>query len=229
MACLSYMPFDYPLCPYTMCLADYFVRASSPPAPSDGMIVRFSVDQEAELQCLVHQIRLSDGTPGASRAMIHALSSLNHFSVLTLCFQDEVDGYGVPFDPIDLTNGVVLLDEYHDEMLIVDMDHMVGRVFLEPTHVFKLFELSEVFTIEKIEDASFVLTPDAPADVTTIEVVFEDVVSLDVVESGTMDPPFSFDVLSGFVSRFDDVLTISFMDLRFFLSIFLHLVMSTCL
>ena len=31
MACLSHMPFNYPLRPYTMCLVDYFVRASSPP------------------------------------------------------------------------------------------------------------------------------------------------------------------------------------------------------
>ena len=31
-----------------------------------------------------------------------------------------------------------------------------------------------------------------------------------------MDPPLSFDVLSGFVSRSDDVLTLSYMDLRIF-------------
>ena len=51
---LSLMPFDYPLRPYTMCLADYFMRASSPPFPLDGMIAGFSADQEAELQRLVH-------------------------------------------------------------------------------------------------------------------------------------------------------------------------------
>ena len=49
MARLSLMPFDYPLRPHTMCLADYFVRVSSPPFPLDGMIVGFRADQEAEL------------------------------------------------------------------------------------------------------------------------------------------------------------------------------------
>ena len=41
---LSYMPFDYPLNPYTMCLANYFLRASSPPLPSDRMIAGFNAD-----------------------------------------------------------------------------------------------------------------------------------------------------------------------------------------
>ena len=73
-----------------------------------------------------------------------------------------------------------------------------------------------MFTIEQIEDVLLVLTPEVPVDVTTIEVVLEDVVSPDVIEFGTVDPPLSFDVLSGFVSRFDDVLTLSSMDLSFF-------------
>ena len=107
MARLSLMPFDYPLRSYTMCLADYFVRASSPPLPSDGMIVGFSDDQEAKLLRLVHQIQLSNGAPGASRVLMPAPSSPNRFSVLTLCFPDKVDGYGIPFDPIDLIDGVV--------------------------------------------------------------------------------------------------------------------------
>ena len=167
MARLSLMPFDYPLRPYTMCLADYFVRASSPPLPLDGMIVGFSADQEAELRRLVHQIQLSDGAPGASKVVIPTPSSPDRFSVLTLCFLDEVDVYGVPFDLIDLIDGVVLPDKYHDEMLMMDMDQMVGRVLPEPTPSFQLSKLSEVFTIEKIEDVSLVLTQEVPVDVTT--------------------------------------------------------------
>ena len=122
MACLSHMPFDYTLRLYMICLANYFVRASSPPLPLDGMIVEFSADQEIELQCLVHQIQLRYGAPGASKVTILALSSPDRFSMLTLCFPEEVDGYRVPFDPIDLIDGVVLPDEYHDELLMMDMD-----------------------------------------------------------------------------------------------------------
>ena len=87
---------------------------------------------------------MSDGAPGASKVVIPTPFSSDNFSVLTLCFLDKADGYGVPFDPIDLIDGVVLPDEYHDEMLMMDMDHMAGRVFLEPTLAFKLSELFEV-------------------------------------------------------------------------------------
>ena len=156
---------------------------------------------------------MSDGAPGASKVVIPTPFSSDNFSVLTLCFPDKVDDYGVPFDPIDLIDGVVLPDEYHDEMLMMDMDHMVVRFLLEPTPAFKPFELSEVFTIEQIEDVPLVLTLEVPIDVTTIEVVLEDVVSPDVIKS---DPLLSFDVLTIFVSRFDDVLTLSSMDLSFF-------------
>ena len=41
--------------------------------------------------------------------------------------------------------------------------------------------------------------------------------SLVVVESKHVDPPLSFDVLSGFISHFDDVLTLSsYMDMSLF-------------
>ncbi|RVW22000.1 hypothetical protein CK203_109811, partial [Vitis vinifera] len=41
--------FLYPVRPYTTSLADYFVRASEPHAPSDGIIGGLSTTQEAEL------------------------------------------------------------------------------------------------------------------------------------------------------------------------------------
>ena len=114
-----------------------------------------------------------------------APSSPDHFSMLTLCFPDEVDGYRVPFNPIDLIDSVVLPDKYHDEMLMMDMDKMVGHVLREPTLAFKLSELFEVFTIKHIKDASLILTLEVPTNVTIVEVVFKDVVSPYVVESGT--------------------------------------------
>ena len=158
---------------------------------------------------------MSDGAPSASRAVIPTLSSPSRFSMLTLCFSNEVNGYGVQFDPIDLMNGVVLPDEYHDEMLMMDMGQIVGHALLEPTPAFELSELFEVFTIEQIKDVPHVLTSEVPIDLTIVEVVFEDVVSPDVVESSTMDPPLSFDVLSSFVSRSNNVFALSSKDLSF--------------
>ena len=76
-----------------------------------------------------------------------------------------------------------------------------------------------MFTIDQIENVSLILAPEVPTDVTTVKVVFEDVVISDVVESDTMDPPL-FYVLSGFTSHSNDVLTLSSMDLSFYLVFF---------
>ena len=46
--------------------------------------------------------------------------------------------------------------------------------------------------------------------------MFEGVVSPTVVVSDSVDSPLSFDVLSGFVSYVDDVLTSSYMDMSLF-------------
>ena len=40
---LTHTPFYYPVRPYTMSLADYFVRASKSHAPSDGIIGGLSI------------------------------------------------------------------------------------------------------------------------------------------------------------------------------------------
>ena len=46
---LTHLPFDYPVRLYTMSLADYFVRASEPQAPTDGITRGLSTTQEVEL------------------------------------------------------------------------------------------------------------------------------------------------------------------------------------
>ena len=60
-----------------------------------------------------------------------------------------------------------------------------------------------------VEDVQFVPTPGLLTVVAHDNNVFEGIISPIVVESEHVDPPLSFDVLSGFVSRFDDVLTLS--------------------
>ncbi|RVW64890.1 hypothetical protein CK203_064809 [Vitis vinifera] len=70
---LTHTPFDYPIRPYTLSLTGYFMRASEPQAPSDGIIGGLSTTQEAELQYLVQQLRLSDGAPSTSTSTLTAL------------------------------------------------------------------------------------------------------------------------------------------------------------
>ena len=51
---LTHTPFDYLARPYTMSLADYFMRASESQTHSNGIIGGLSTVQEVELQRLVH-------------------------------------------------------------------------------------------------------------------------------------------------------------------------------
>ena len=51
---LTHTPFDYPIRPYNMRLANYFVRALELQLHSGGIIDGFSTVQEVDLQRFVH-------------------------------------------------------------------------------------------------------------------------------------------------------------------------------
>ena len=90
-ALLTHTLFDYPFCPYTLSLTSYFVRALEPQTPSDGIIGGLNTTQEAELQRLIQQLRLSDGALGTSTSALTAPPFLDHLSLMTFCFPDEID------------------------------------------------------------------------------------------------------------------------------------------
>ena len=121
MARLTNTPFYYPMRPYTRSLADYFVRASGPRAPSDRIIGGLSTTQEAELQRLVQQLRLRDGGSGSSTSVLIALSSPDRTSLMTLCFPDEIDDHGTFVEISDIVDGAAPHDEYIDEMLTLSL------------------------------------------------------------------------------------------------------------
>ena len=120
--------------------------------------------------------------------------------MLTMCFPYEIADYG----GID---GVMSFDNYDEELL--------RMVISQPEPDYALSDF-HVLTLGDDEDAS--LTPDD--DVITSDVIV-DIASPDILghvvgESDVVNPPLSFDVLSGFVSRSDDVLAFSSMDLSIF-------------
>ena len=88
---LTHTPFNYPVRPYGMSLANYFVRLSKLQTCSGGIIDGFSTVQEVELQRLVHQLRLSDGALGTSALALATPSSPDRMSLMTLYFLNEVD------------------------------------------------------------------------------------------------------------------------------------------
>ena len=139
---LTHTPFYYPVRPYTTSLADYFVRASEPHAPSDGIIGGLSTTQEAELQRLVQQLQLSDGAPGPSASVLIAPPSPDRTSLMTLCFPDEIDDHGTFAEIGDVVDGAVPRDEYVDEMLAMSLSQTEEIAPPELASPFDLFWVS---------------------------------------------------------------------------------------
>ncbi|RVW75308.1 hypothetical protein CK203_055364 [Vitis vinifera] len=118
---LTYTPFNYPVHLYTMCLVDYFMRASEPQTHSDRIIGGLSITQEVELQRLVHQLQLSDGAPDTSTSTSE-----------------------------DIVDGTVPHDEFIDEMLAISLSQIEEIVQLELASPFDLFEVSVIEIVEEI-------------------------------------------------------------------------------
>ncbi|RVW84879.1 hypothetical protein CK203_039490 [Vitis vinifera] len=210
---LTRTPFYYPVRPYAMSLADYFVRASEPLTHSDVIIGGLSTTQEAELQRLVQQLRLRDGALGPSTSVLIAPSSPDRTSLITLCFPDEIDDHGAFAEISDIVDRAVPHDEYIDEMLMMSSSPIEERVHPRLSSSFDLFGVSAI----ELADES--LTAPAPEPAEDI-IVFDDLIDSHVGTtkgvSDFVDSPLSFDVLSGFVSRSDIISDHSSMDFSTF-------------
>ena len=93
------------------------------------------------------------------------------------------------------------------------MSHIDGMIQLELASPFDLFGVSAIEVAEDIQT-----TPDREftKDDRVVDGLFDGPVGLVEGVSDFVDPPLSFDVLSGFLSCFDDVHDSSFMDLSIF-------------
>ncbi|WKA04934.1 hypothetical protein VitviT2T_022927 [Vitis vinifera] len=198
---LTHTPFYYPMRPYTKSLADYFVRASEPHTSSNGIIRGLSTTQEAELQRLVRQLRLRDGAPGPSTFVWIAPPSLDRTSLMTLCFPDEIDDHGTFAEISDMVDGAAPRDEYIDEMLALSLSLIEETVQPGLASSFDLFGVS---TIELAEEGLTAPTPESTEDVIVFDDLFDSHVGIIEGASDFVDPPFSFDVLSGFIFYIDD-------------------------
>ena len=196
---LHHIPFDYPLRPYSLRLIDYFVRASEPLLHPDGSIDEPIDIQHVELHQLFSQLQLCGGAPDTSTTLI-APPSPRRSSVLTMCFPDEIDDYG----GID---GVMSSDDYDEKLL--------WMVISQP-ELDSALSYFRVLALRDDEDAPLAPDDDAITNDVIVDIASSDILGHVVGESDAVDPPLSFDVLSGFVSRSDDVLAFSSMDLSIF-------------
>ena len=156
---------------------------------------------------------LSDGAPGNSTSALVASSSPDRMSLMTLYFPNEIDKHGIFSKIGDMVDGTVPHDEYIDEMLAMSMSQIEEIVQPELTSPFDLFGVS---TIEIVEEIQTTLALEFADDVTAVANFLDGLVSLVEGAPDFVDPPLSFDVLSRFVSRSDNVHGSSFMDLSIF-------------
>ncbi|XP_010652575.1 uncharacterized protein LOC104879867 [Vitis vinifera] len=100
---LSHTPFDCPIRPYRMSLADYFVRGSEirPRLGEIDSVVH--TDRETDLQHLFHQLQLSDGAPNTSFPMTITPTSPDRASMLSLYFLEEINDDGVIVDSTEMS------------------------------------------------------------------------------------------------------------------------------
>ena len=153
---------------------------------------------------------MSDGAPSTSVFVVIAHSSPNRASLLSLCFLEEIIDDGVVIDPIKMIDGVVPHDEYRDEMNIMTMSQITSIVQLQPVSPFDIFGVS---TTKVIEETQTIHVLELLEDDGSL---FEGIVNPIEGVPHLVDLPLSFDVLSRFVSRSDDVSIASFMDLSIF-------------
>ena len=121
IAHLTGTPFDYPIRPHKMSLANYFVRGSEVhPHMGDFGIVT-DIEEVDELQHQFHHLQSGDETFGAPVSMMISHSSPDRANFISLCFPEETTDCGVDVEPTGVTNGVVPCDEYRIEMDMMSM------------------------------------------------------------------------------------------------------------
>ena len=140
-------------------------------------------------------------------------SSPNRANFLSLCFPEETIDCGVDVEPTRMIDGVFPHDDYRDEMDTTSMSQITERV--QPKSA-SPFNLCRVSAIEIVEEIQTVLAPELMEDVAVGDDLFEDTFRSIEEASNIVDLPFSFDILSGFISHPGDVYDSASMDLSVF-------------
>ena len=229
---MSGIPFDYPLRPYTFQLADYFIKESKYVPRTEEV---YHVSNMAEIQGIQHALGhmcLSSKTIDPPEAMIVAPPSPDRASVFTMCFPEEIPDYELPMDLGDGLDGVIFSDTYIDEMDMIGAGRILDTAPRGPHSAFDMFGVSivdydavtlydactdtmDMIGTGLILDASS-SRPRSSFDVfgtSMLEFNGDGLVSTDIAHdtisvegaSDSVDPPLSFDAMSGFVTRFDDI------------------------
>ena len=189
----------------------------------------------AEIQGIQHALGhmcLSSKTIDPPEAMIVAPPSPDRASVFTMCFPEEIPDYDLPMDLGDGLDGVFFSDTYMDEMDMIGAGRILDTAPRRPHSAFDMFGVSMVdYDAVTLYDActdtmdmigtGLILDasssrPRSSFDVfgtSMLEFNGDGLVSTDIAHdtifvegaSDSVDPPLSFNAMSGFVTRFDDI------------------------
>ena len=228
---LSKVPFDYPICLYTFQLTDYFVRGSDHAPHMEGITCISEAVEIQDLQQTLGQMHLGTGILKTPDVMIVAPPLPNRASMSSVCFLEAVSNYDILMDTVIDADGVTLPDACTDEMDMIGVGHILDAVPHGPHSDFDLFRVSvidandvnlydactnkmDMIGTSRILDATphgphsgsnmfgvFMLEKD---DDDSVTIITPDVITIEGA-SDFVDPPLSFDSMSGFVTCFDDV------------------------
>ena len=186
----------------------------------------------AKIQGIQHalgQMCLSSETIEPPEAMIVAPSSSDRASVFFMCIPEEIPDYDLPMDLGDGSDGVILSDTYMDAMVMINTSHILDAASYGPHFSFDMFGVSMIdYSVVTLYDActdamniigtGLILNASPPGpryafDVFVFSMLeFDDDglvatnITHDTVVEGVSDfvnPPLSFDIMFGFVTRFD--------------------------
>ena len=172
-------------------------------------------------------------TTEAPGAMIVAPLLSGRASVFSMCFPDEVPDYDLPMDLGDDTDRVTLPNTNIDEMDMIGIGHILDAAPHEPHSAFDMFGVSaidfeDVTLYDACADARDMIDVGHILDVaplgprfvfdmfgiSMLEIDDDDgLVATDIIhnivsvegEFDSVDPPLSFNTMSGFLTHFDDI------------------------
>ena len=184
------------------------------------------------IQQALGQMCLSSKITEPPEAMIVAPPSPDRASVFSMCFHEEVPDYDLPMDLGDDIDGVTLPDTYMDEMDMIGTGHILNTAPRGPHYAFDMFGVSMINTnnvtlYDACTDAMDMIgtgrildaSPPRPRSafdvfgISMLEFNGDGLVATDITHDtvsvegvfDSMDPPLSFDTMSGIVTHFDDI------------------------
>ena len=240
---VSTIPFNYPLRQYTFQLIDYFIRGSNNTPPVAGTICTPVAVGIQDIQQALGHMHLGTVITEVSDAMIVTPLSPDRANMFSMCFSKEFAEYDLFMDLGDGTDNVNLYDVYDDKMDIVGIGRILDVAPHGPHSAFDLFVVSiletngvtlydactdkmDTMSIGCILDAAL-REPRSALDLFGVSMLeldddgfVPDVIALNItsVERAFdyVDPHLSFDSMSRFVTRYDDMPVEYNNDMSFF-------------